>query len=167
MELEFLPAVIAGIAGGVVMSVMMAMARGAGLTTMDMALIEGAFFTDDERKAKVIGGFMHVVVMSGVVFGSIYAVLFAAFDVGDSNAWWYGLIFGVVHGLIAGVGMAMMPMIHPKITREPVPAGATDGLRLPPPGPFAVNMRKPTPVGLVMGHILFGLVVGLVYSLLA
>jgi hypothetical protein len=166
MEFEFLPAVIAGFAGGLVMTVMMTMARSAGLTRMDMSLIEGAFFTDDEGKAKAIGAFMHLVVMSGLLFGSIYAVLFSAFDVASDDAWWYGLAFGGVHAVVAGVGMAMMPMMHPKMTSEPVPAAATSRLRLQPPGPFAVNMGKPTPVGLIMAHVAYGLVVALVYAAL-
>lgn len=166
MEFEFSPAVIAGIAGGVVMSVMMAMARAAGLTSMNMSLIEGALFTDDEGKAKVIGAVMHLVVMSGILFGSVYAILFAAFDVEAGNAWWYGLTFGAVHAVVAGIGMAFMPMTHPRMASEPVAEGASSGLRLSPPGPFGANMGKPTPVGMVMAHVVYGLVVGLVYSAL-
>jgi uncharacterized membrane protein (UPF0136 family) len=168
MEFEFLPAVIAGAVAGVVMSVMMGAAKAKGLTKMDMALFEGALFSGDKNRAKAIGLFMHVVVMSGVFFGSIYALLFAAFDVDTSNAWWYGIAFGVVHAVISGTAMTMMPVVHPRVTREPVPAGmrAETGLQLPAPGPFAKNMGKPTPVGFMIGHILYGLVVGLLYSAL-
>jgi hypothetical protein len=169
LEFNFWAAVVAGIAGGAVMSLLMTMARKKGMTSMDIAVIEGAFFTDDRDKAKKIGMFMHLVVMSGIVFGSIYAALYAGFDISDDNAWWWGLIFGAVHGVVAGVGMAMMPMMHPKMSREPVTAGAGgrgggEHLELTPPGPFGKNMGKATPVGLVMNHMVYGLVVGLVYG---
>jgi uncharacterized membrane protein YdcZ (DUF606 family) len=45
MDFEFWPAVLAGLAGGLVMTVMMAMMQKAGKTGMDMALIEGSMFT--------------------------------------------------------------------------------------------------------------------------
>jgi hypothetical protein len=37
---------------------------------------------------------MHLVVMSALVIGSIYAVLFAWLDVEAGNAWWSGLSSG-------------------------------------------------------------------------
>lgn len=164
MEFEFWSAVIAGIAGGVVMTAMMMMAKAAGLTRMDMALIEGSMFTGDPGKAKAIGMFMHLVIMSGIVIGSIYAALFAWFDVSESNAWWYGIIFGVIHGLIAGMAMVMMPAMHPRMGTS---ASTGSGeVHLDPPGLFAHNMGKATPVGLVMGHVLYGLVLAIVYAAL-
>ena len=164
MEFEFWSAVIAGIAGGVVMTAMMMMAKAAGLTRMDMALVEGSMFTGDHGKAKAIGMFMHLIIMSGLVIGSIYAALFAWFDVTESNAWWYGIIFGVLHGLIAGIGMAMMPAMHPRMGTS---ASTGSGeVHLDPPGLFAHNMGKATPAGLVMGHVVYGLVLAVVYAAL-
>ena len=163
MDFDFWSAVVAGIAGGVVMTAMMTMAKAAGLTRMDMALIEGSMFTGDAAKAKALGLFMHLIVMSGVVFGSIYAALLAGFDVSEVNAWWYGIIFGGVHGIIAGLAMVMMPAMHPRMS-----AGASSGggVHLDPPGLFAHNMGKATPIGLVVGHVLYGLVFALVYAAL-
>ena len=164
MEFDFWSAVIAGIAGGVVMTAMMMMAKAAGLTRMDMALIEGSMFTGDAGKAKVIGMFMHLIIMSGVVIGSIYAALFAGFDVSESNAWWYGLVFGAVHGVIAGMAMVMMPAMHPRMSAQP--STGSGGLHLDPPGLFAHNMGKATPAGLMMAHMVYGLVLAIVYAAL-
>ncbi|WP_100497891.1 hypothetical protein [Geodermatophilus chilensis] len=111
---------------------------------------------------------VHLVVMSALVFGSIYALLFAWFDVGSGNAWWIGALIGLVHGLMAGVVMAMMPAMHPRMTATAT-AGSPSGpaVELKPPGPFAKNYGAATPPGVVMAHVIYGLVVGLVYALLA
>jgi hypothetical protein len=169
MGFEFWPAVLAGLTGGLVMTAMMTMMQKAGKTRMDMALIEGAMFTGDRGKAKAIGLMMHLVVMSALVFGTIYAVLFAWLGVESGNAWWVGAVIGIVHGLIAGVMMAMMPAMHPRIHAGAHTAPATAGspLELEPPGLFAKNYGAATPPGIVMGHLVYGLILGLVYALLA
>ncbi|WP_157936766.1 hypothetical protein [Geodermatophilus chilensis] len=51
MDFEFWPAVLAGLAGGVVMTAMMTMMRKAGKTEMDMALLQGTMLTGDSAKA--------------------------------------------------------------------------------------------------------------------
>jgi hypothetical protein len=168
MDFQFWPAVLAGLAGGVVMTAMMTMMRKAGKTEMDMALLQGTMFTGDSAKARPIGLMMHLVVMSALVFGSIYALLFAWLDVGSGSAWWTGALIGLVHGLVAGVVMAMMPAVHPRMTATAT-AGSPSGpaVELKPPGPFAKNYGAATPPGVVMAHVIYGLVVGLVYALLA
>jgi hypothetical protein len=168
MGFELWPALVAGFAGGMVMTAMMTMMRKAGKTEMDMALLQGAMFTGDAGKARAIGMFTHLVMMSAVVFGSIYALLFAWFGISAGNAWWVGAAIGLVHGLIAGMAMAMMPMMHPRMSSgTPATAGSGSALRLEPPGLFAKNYGSATPPGVVMAHIVYGLVVGLVYGLLA
>jgi hypothetical protein len=172
MDFQFWPAVVAGFAGGAVMTVVMTMMRTSGKTEMDMALIEGTMLTGDRDKAKALGTMMHLVVMSALVIGSVYAALFALFEVSSSNAWWIGALFGVAHGLLAGVMMGMMPKMHPRMAEsaDAVDRGrheASEGsLLLKPPGVFAKNYGKATPVGVVMVHAIYGLVTGLVYGLL-
>ncbi|MFP8904966.1 hypothetical protein [Streptomyces atacamensis] len=168
MGFEFWPAVVAGFAGGLVMSAMMVMMRKAGKTEMDMALLQGAMFTGDRGKARAIGLFTHLVMMSALVFGTLYALLFALFDTSAGNAWWVGALIGVVHGLVAGMSMAMMPAVHPRMRAEAaVGPGAAHSLELGPPGPFARNYGSATPPGVMVAHVMYGLVVGLVYALLA
>jgi hypothetical protein len=101
----------------------------------------------------------------------VYAALFALFDVDSSNAWWIGALFGVAHGLMAGVMMGMMPKMHPRMgeSDDAPDRGheSSDGsLLLKPPGVFAKNYGTATPVGIVMAHVIYGLVTGLVYGLL-
>lgn len=162
MGFELLPALAAGFVGTVVMTAMMSMAKTAGMTEMDMLLIQGAMVTGDRAKAKLIGLFTHVVMIGAIVFGSLYAILFSALDVSEGDAWWVGAVIGAAHGVVAGVAMAMMPAMHPRMGGQPRPGDP--GVHLAAPGPFAKNYGPATPAGLVMVHVAFGLVLGLVYG---
>lgn len=158
----------AGLAGAIAMTVLMKMGSSMGMSKMpDMAVIQGAMFTDDERMAQRIGTFTHLVVMGAVVFGTAYAALFAVFG---TASWLAGLGIGVVHGLMAGaVGMPIMGSTHPRMKPAEFLGGASlrsdpSGLRIAEPGFFGRNYGAGTPMGLIMGHALYGLVVALVYS---
>lgn len=95
----------------------------AGKTEMDMALIQGAMFTDDPHCAKMIGLVTRLVMMSALV-GSVYALVFATLGVRAGNAWWVGAVLGLVHGAMAGLSMAMMPAMHPPMGPQPASAAA-------------------------------------------
>lgn len=170
MEFEIWPALVAGFVGTMAMTALMKMSSAMGMTNMPgMPLIQGAMFTDDPARAKQIGLLTHVVMMGMVVFGLLYAALFAAFG---TAGWLSGLAIGAVHGLVAGVFMKMMGQTHPRM--EPVaafPGGESwrhdaEGLHIAEPGLFAKNYGGATPLGLVMGHAVFGLVLGAVYNAL-
>lgn len=126
--------------------------------------------TGDEAKAKQIGFVTHVVMMGTIVFGLAYAALFVAFD--DAGVL-TGVLVGLGHGIVAGIAMVMMGAMHPRM--DP-PSGAdhgevvttsANGVRLVEPGLFAKNYGPMTPMGLVVGHVIYGLVVALVYGALA
>lgn len=181
MEFEIWPAVIAGFLGGVAMSVLMNVMRLAGATDMDMELLEGSMVTGSSTAARAIGTMMHLVMMSALVIGSIYGLVFAWADFDPSQLWWVGAAMGVVHGAVAGVGMGMMPLLHPRMDSDDT-AGSharplsrpgspllTDEpeLRLRPPGLFGRHYGAMTPLGELMAHTTYGLVVGVVYGWLA
>jgi hypothetical protein len=83
------------------------------MASMDMALSQWSMVTGDEAKNKMIGMFTHIAVMSGIVFVAVHAARFGAFDVTDSNAWSYGLIFGADHRNVAGTAMVRCPPCTP------------------------------------------------------
>jgi hypothetical protein len=162
-------AILGGFLGGTVMSVMTAMARKAGITQMSIRVIEGALFTGDAAKARKIGLFTHVVVMSALVIGGVYGLLFLAFDVAPDNAWWYGALFGLVHGIVGGLVVGAAPKMHPRMGGAgvaPAMASGTD-IHLSDPGAFAHNYGTKTPAMFLVGHLLYGTVLGLTVSLLA
>ncbi len=165
---DVLAALVAGLIGAVAMTAMMQAAGAMGMTKMPgMALIQGTMVTGEAAKARRIGLVTHVVMMGTIVFGLGYAALFVAFD--DASAL-TGVLIGVAHGVVAGVAMAMMGSMHPRM--DPPPAGGNDDVvtatagevRIVEPGLFAKNYGPMTPIGLVAGHVVYGLVVALVYG---
>jgi hypothetical protein len=176
MDFEFWPAFVAGVLGGATMSALIAMMRAAGKTGMNIELIEGTMLTGKKQAATGLGLTMHLVVLSGLVIGSLYAWVFTLIDPPPTSLWWIGGLLGVVHGVLGGMAMAMVPTMHPRMVREPALAGgpAVDPvaseeprLQLRPPGLFGRNYGAMTPVGIIVTHVAYGLVVGLVYSWLA
>ena len=146
-------AVIAGLAAAVAFSMFTGMARAMGMTTMSIEKTLGAMFGEGPTAA-FAGWVMHLV--SGIIFALIYAYMFSVIEV--TNGWLIGGIIGLVHGLIIGaMVMPMMGVMHPAVRSGAITA----------PGFFAVNAGAMTPMGLVVGHILFGAVLGGVYLLIA
>jgi len=138
--MNVLGAIIAGLAGTAVMTMVMYVAPLMGMPKMDIAGMLGSMFVSKKETAKVVGMVMHF--MMGVVFALIYALLWSL-GLGSAT-WWWGLIFGAVHGVVIIVMMPIMMRMHP---RPPEMAG----------GPLVM-------VGQLMGHMIFGLVVALVYA---
>lgn len=168
MEFQIWQALLAGFVGAIAMTALMRASTAAGMTNMPpMPLIQGAMFTDDPDRAKKIGMFTHVIVMGTVVFGIIYAALFTWLG---TAGWLTGLIIGVIHGVVAGMFMKMMGQAHPRMAPVANFTGSetwrsdAQGLQIQKPGLFAKNYGSATPVGLLMGHAVFGLVVGAVYA---
>ena len=144
-------AIWAGILGTIVMSVLMYMGKAMGMP-MDMPRMLGAMVVDPSRGAVVaIGIIAHV--MMGVLFAIVYALLFDAADIDPS--WLWGAVLGAVHGVIAGLAMGMMPAMHPRMGTSKA---------LPEPGPFGRNLGAMIPVGIIVLHLVFGTVIGAVYS---
>ena len=153
-DVNILGVIIAGLSAAVVFSMFTAMARAMGMTTMSIEKTLGAMFAEGTI-ANVIGTLMHLV--SGIVFAFVYAVIFAAVGAGASNGWLIGGILGLAHGLMVGaVVMPMMGTIHPAVKAGTMTA----------PGFFAINRGEATPAGMIVGHIIFGVVLGFVYFLI-
>jgi uncharacterized membrane protein YagU involved in acid resistance len=171
MEFNVLAGMLAGFIGTLVMTGTIMLSKKAGMTNMPaMPLISGSMMSDDRSTATMIGAVIHFIVMGTIVFGIGYAALFALFG---TASWLAGLIIGIVHGaVVGGVFMPMMDRTHPRMTAASAFAGDTtvaerDGhLRLAAPGMFGKNWGGNTPMGIIMGHAIFGLVVALVYSAL-
>jgi hypothetical protein len=143
-------AVVAGIIGTIVITVVMAMSPKMGMPKMDIVGMLGSMFNPEGNRTLGMG--MHL--MMGVVFAIIYALLWNA-GIGTVGLVW-GAIFGVVHWLIAGAMMGGMPMMHAGIKAGTVNA----------PGLFMLhNGGVMAFMGGLMGHIIYGLVVALVYGM--
>jgi hypothetical protein len=148
--MSVLAAIIAGVIGTLVITLLMAMGPRMGLPEMDIVGMLGSMF--GAPGSRVLGWALHL--MMGAIFGLIYAYLWSV-GVGSATILG-GLVFGLVHWLVAGLVMAGMPMLH---------AGIKSGA-MPEPGAY---MTKSSGfkgfLGGLMGHLVFGLVVALVYPL--
>ena len=147
--MNILGAIIAGIAGTIAISMVMAMAPRMGMSKMDIVELLSTMFG---KSNKILGWMMHL--MMGVVFALVYAY---AWSLGFGSASWHsGLLFGAIHWVIVGVMMAVIPLMH---------AGIKNG-EVDPPGLWMTNQGGMMSfVGGLMGHMVFGLVVALVYPL--
>lgn len=171
-------ALVAGFAGAVAMSLVMAAGRAARLTSMPpMPVILGSMMAARRNIIRPIGLVLHYVVLSTFVFGLIYAALFTAFD---SASWWVGALIGLVHGVLVGaIAMPMMPAVNPRMRREPAMAHAGGGppqtiverpggtIELTAPRFMGRGYGAMTPAGLVIAHIVYGIVVATVYHALS
>ena len=147
-------AIIAGLAGTAAMTLLMYVAPLLGMPKMDIMRMLGSMFTSargvatgqgtvsgsDQALTLGLGSMIHL--MMGAVFGLIYALLWSL-GIGSAT-WIWGLIFGALHGVMAIGMMPLMMRMHPN---PPQMAG----------GPLVM-------AGQLMGHMVYGLVVALVYS---
>jgi hypothetical protein len=141
--------IAAGIVGTGVISMVMGVAPKMGLPKMD---IVGMLSTMFGKPNRVLGWVMHM--MMGVVFALIYAFLWS---VGIGSAGWLsGLLFGAGHWIVVGLMFGVIPMMHVGIKNGDVEK----------PGLWMTNQGGMMAFfGGLMGHMIFGIVVALVYKL--
>lgn len=148
--MNILGAIIAGISGTIVMTMVMVMAPTMGMPKMDIVGMLGSMFSADSNR--MMGLVMHV--MMGVVFAIVYALLWNA-GIGTVGLLW-GLLFGAGHWLVSGAMMGSMSAMHAGVKTGTVTA----------PGMYMMNNGGMMAfIGGLVGHLIFGLVVALVYGL--
>ncbi len=129
----------------------MAMAPTMGLPKMDIVGMLSTMFSKAGNTA--LGWIVHL--MMGAIFAIVYAALWSA-GVGAVTVG-AGILFGAVHWLIVGLIMGGVPMLHAGIK-----AGAVKA-----PGVYMMSEGGAMSfIGGLMGHVVYGLVVAVVYGLL-
>jgi hypothetical protein len=146
MPVELIPVVAAGLAGGLAMyAIQLAATAVRPADVFDVGALWALLLNLRGPSAQLTGLAVHFLVSVGIAGG--YALGFAAGGVTD-NGWAWGLIGGVIHWIGAGTFTALVPRA------EGVPAGSRGGFG----GQLGAG-----PLGFLMAHLLFGLVVGIVY----
>ncbi|MCH8063404.1 MAG: hypothetical protein IH861_12995 [Chloroflexi bacterium] len=155
MDFNIGTAIVAGVVATVVMTIVMYMGKAMMPQQMPMNILHmlGTMMTRSTGPAYMMGAMMHGVM--GVIFALIHVALFVAFGLEALVAW--GILFGVVHWVIAGMGMGMMNFVHPVIRSGEMMA----------PGAFVKNLPMMNVMGFLMVHVIYGLVVGGLYQALA
>ncbi len=138
---------MAGIAGGAVMSVLLAMARAMGMPAR-LEMMMGTMFMEPGTAAYIVGLVMHLMI-SGLI-ALIYAWGFE--NVTHRAGAGMGMAFSIIHIIIGGIFMAMMPMMHPRI--PPMDA----------PGAFMSNLGAVGVIAFIVLHLIYGAIVGAIYA---
>jgi uncharacterized membrane protein YagU involved in acid resistance len=146
-----------GFVATLVMTTLMDVAQGLGLTRMSIPYMIGTMLTPSRDKAKILGFLIHLI--NGWLFSLVYV---AAFHAWGKATWWLGALIGIGQaGFILTAGMRLMPGIHSRMAREE--QGASIVRQLEPPGFLALNYGYQTPVAVLIAHLAFGIILGAFY----
>lgn len=158
MEIIWSQAIFAGVFGAALMALAMFAGRIMGLST-DLVSLLGLFFVSREQSKAVrysLGMALHLLVGAG--YGVIYALLLTSVgvapDPGAAAIW--GILFGVLHGVLIGAGAGLLPLVHPRMGG---PEGVMDS-----PGFFGRNIGVAMPVALILLHVIYGVSAALIYT---
>ena len=110
------------------------------LPKMDVISLLGSLATTSKQAAATMGGAIHFTM--GILFALLYAALWSI-GIGSAT-WWWGLVFGAIHGILVVLLLALLMRMYPHL---PQLLG----------GPL-------TMVAMLINHMAYGLVVALVYS---
>ena len=146
-----------GFAATLVLTTIMAASKPLGLTRMDLPFLLGTVFTSNRNRAPLYGFITHLLI--GWLFAFIYV---AALISADLFTWWFGLLIGFVHGaFVLSAGIQIIAVFHPRMA-QPY-QGPTPTRHLEPPGFFALNYGKGTPLVTMIAHLIYGGVLGTFY----
>lgn len=131
------------------MSLLMAIGRLMGME-VNLEMMLGTMLGLSPGPLTWIVGFIMHLVISGLI-AMLYALGFER--VTHRADWKTGVLFSLVHILIGGIFMGLVPAMHPHIPET-----------LPAPGYFLANHGTLGVVAFFILHMIFGAVVGAVYA---
>ena len=140
------------------MTAVLEVAMAFGWTRMSLPYILGTVLTSNRRLAPFLGMGLHFV--NGIVFAFGYAFAFESLGRADG---WTGAAVGLVHSVVILVIMPFGAGIHPRMATERDGPDARPALQ--PPGLFALNYGRRTPIFGLLSHLLYGTIMGMFYPL--
>ena len=138
---------LSGIIAGLLMVVLMSLARSAGLVSIDIARGFGVLLLGSAGAASWIVGLAVHLALSAV-FALFYA---AGFRRIQNAGWSIGAAFGFAHWLIAGIFVGLMPAFRSGVV----------------PGIFAINTGLFGFFFVLLLHLMYGAIVGESYARMA
>ena len=133
-------AIIAGSTGRMAMLLLIYGGPLIGLPRIDVVSALGSLAAPNKQDAVTLGGAIHFTM--GILFAMVYAALWSL-GIG-SPVWWWGLIFGLAHGMLVIVSLYVVLHRYPQLSE------ILNGL--------------PVVAAILLNHMVFGLVVAIVYS---
>lgn len=138
----------AGVIGAAVMTILMGLARAAGVP-VNLEMMLGSMLTGGIGIATWVLGFaMHLV--AGGIIAILYAMVFHAIGRASGGI---GLTIAAVHTVISGIGLIFIPAMHPMIP----------GL-MSAPGAFMANLGIVGIFAFAALHLIYGALVGGMYA---
>ncbi len=151
-------ALVWGFAATAVLTGILAISQGLGLSRMSLPFILGTMFTADRDKAQLYGAVTHFI--NGLIFAFVYV---AIFDQLGRATWWTGTIIGFAHGLLVLLlGLPILPDLHPRMASER--HGPTPTRLLQPPGFMGLHYGVRTPLVTIVAHLAYGALLGGFYN---
>lgn len=152
-------AIWTGVTGAAAMLVVIYAGRATGMTSMDLLRTLGTMINPTGSAGAVYATGLMIHLMMGAAFGLVHAGLIHAADPSTTGAaTLLGIAFGAAHGVIVTAMMPpMLTMAHPLVRTHEMPAPRT----------MMTGFGTMTPAGMVMAHIVFGLVAGGLYVAVA
>jgi hypothetical protein len=145
-----------GFAATVALTIVQTAASGLGLTRMNIPYLLGTMITPHRDRAKFAGVLVHLV--NGWLFALIYVAAFHQWRATAMN----GAVIGLVHSLfVLCAAIPVLPAIHPRMASDE--RGPTPTRALEPPGFLASHYGWPTPIAVVIAHIVYGAILGAFY----
>ena len=138
---------VAGFVATAGMTALMYAAPMMGMPKMDIATMLGTMFVASPGPAFWLGIMVHLM-MGAILFPTIYRfVLQPASGTGTGKGVLFGLLLWAAANLMA---MPMMGAIHPMVKSGMMPA----------PGFLMLNLGMMAPMGSLIGHLLYGVLLG-------
>lgn len=138
MSIELIPALLAG----AIAAFLMALARmGMKKMGMNLRMDVMSMLGKMVNSGRKVGMLIHIAL--GAILGLVYAWIFVFMEA-SLHLWLLGLLVGFAHWIVAGILLSMMPGVSA----------------------FAKNFGKQDIMGFLIGHLLFGLLVGTCYAYL-
>ena len=133
-------AIVAGSTARMVMILFIYGAPYIGLPRTDLIGLLGSIAAPSKEAAATFGGAIHFVM--GITFALIYATLWSL-GVGSAT-WWWGLIFGTVHGMLAVLLLAVVMRMDARLS--------------------SLIGGMPMMAALLVNHMVYGVVVAVIYA---
>lgn len=143
-----------GFVATAMLSIILQGSQGLGLSRLSLPFLIGTVFTGSRDRANVYGFTFYII--GGWIFAFMYYLIFSDLNL---HRWWIGALVGALHGLFLLVMLLpILPHLHPRIATEF--DGPTAQRRLEPPGFMGLNYGRMTPVSTLVGHIVYGAILG-------
>lgn len=145
-----------GLVATIVLTTLLSASQGLGFTRMNVPFLLGTMLTSNRDRAKVYGICIHLV--NGILFAWLYLL---TFQLWHGATWWKGATVGLLHAsFILTCALPMLPAFHPRMATET--EGPTVVRQLEPPGFMAMHYGWQTPISVVVSHVVFGIILGMV-----